>query len=63
MSHQQHEHPTQSIAPGAEPEQAGENPPAQWVNPAAAAAAEFVPPAGNVYHWPDDTIVGQAGPE
>lgn len=44
---QAHEHPTQSIAPGAEAEQAGDNPAPQWVNPAAAAAAEFAPRPAN----------------
>ena len=43
MSRQHHEHPTQSVAPGAEPEQAGDNPSPQWVNSAQAAAAEFKP--------------------
>ncbi len=43
MSDQPDEHPTQSVAPGAEPEQPGTNPPPGWVNPAQAAAAEFKP--------------------
>ena len=43
MSDQPDEHPTQSVAPGAEPEQPGTNPPPEWVNPAQAAAAEFTP--------------------
>lgn len=57
MSHQHHEHPTQSVAPGAEPEQAGDNPPPEWVNPVQAAAAEFEPQARNAHFWlPDDTV-------
>jgi len=64
MSRQHHEHPTQSVAPGAEPEQAGDNPPPQWVNPAQAAAAEFKPPAAAPHHWPpDDTVTGHETPE
>jgi hypothetical protein len=43
MSRQHHEHPTQSVAPGADPEQSGDDRPARWVNPARAAAAECAP--------------------
>ena len=50
VSDQPNEHPTQSVAPGAESEQPGTNPPPGWVNPAQAAAAEFEPDPLN----PDD---------
>lgn len=63
MSRQHHEHPTQSVAPGAEPEQAGDNPPAQFVNPARAAAAEFAPhPADPDRRAPQDTAAGHDNP-
>lgn len=51
MSPRRHEHPTQSVAPGADPEQVGNNPPPQWVNPAQAAAAEFDTQPPNTYRW------------
>lgn len=64
MSHQQHEHPTQSVAPGAEPMQAGDNPNPQWVNPAQAAAAEFEPQTRNANHRrSDDTVTDHETPE
>ncbi len=64
MSRQHHQHPTQSVAPGAEPEQAGDNPPSQWVNPARAAAAEFSPqPVDLQRRPPQDTVIGHETPE
>lgn len=64
MSRQHQEHPTQSVAPGAEPEQAGDNPPEQWVNPARAASAEFAPQPGySARQAPQDTVPGHDDPE
>jgi hypothetical protein len=41
------QHPTQSVAPGAEPEQPGPGPEARLVDPEEAILAEFLPPAHN----------------
>lgn len=64
MSRQHHEHPTQSVAPGAEPAQSGDNPPPHWVNPARAAAAEFAPQPANPHRRPHEgTATGHETPE
>lgn len=38
------QHPTQSVAPGADPEQSGPAPAARLVDPEEAILAEFLPP-------------------
>lgn len=64
MSRQHHEHPTQSVAPGAEPEQEGDNPPSQWVNPAQAAGAEFAARPANLNPRPSqDAADGDETPQ
>ena len=39
----EHEHPTQAVSPGAEPEQSGPAPSGEMVDPEHAAEAEFPP--------------------
>ena len=43
MPKHEHHHPTQSVAPGADPYQDGPDPVARWVDPKEAILAEFLP--------------------